>query len=94
MTYQEIVKLADLVNMEVSEFEASDIISKLESVLGYVDQIKDIEIKEDNPKVVENIQSQILRPDEINQDENFPDLFMDNVPSKEAGYVKVNKILN
>jgi aspartyl-tRNA(Asn)/glutamyl-tRNA(Gln) amidotransferase subunit C len=91
MTHDDIVNLGNLVNIDISEEESADIIPKMDSILGYIDQIKevdvsgiDLEYSNTNPE---------LRLDAPSDDAGFSDLFMGLVPNKEDGYVKVNKVL-
>lgn len=91
MTYEEIAKLGSLVNVTVSEAESRDLIPNMESVLGYIDQIQNVTVSlekdtasKDNPR---------LRPD-VASDSDFHDDFMNLVPEKENGYVKVPQVLD
>ncbi len=90
MTHEEIVNLAGLVQIDVSKEEAMDLIPKMDSILGYIDQIKSVEINDDS--TVKNDADFVLRED-IPQDANFKDDFLGQVPNKEDGYVKVIKVL-
>lgn len=91
MTHDDIVRLAGYVKINVTEAESKNLIPNMESILGYIDQIqnvdidiKDNDINKDNP---------ILRADIPNQEKIDFD-FMNNVPMKENGYVQVPKVLN
>ncbi|OGI76269.1 hypothetical protein A3C57_00195 [Candidatus Nomurabacteria bacterium RIFCSPHIGHO2_02_FULL_33_12] len=91
MTHDDIVRLAGYVKINVNEIESKNLIPNMESILGYIDQIQnvDIDIKQDDI----NKDNPILRADISNQDQISFD-FMNNVPMKENGYVKVPKVLN
>ena len=91
MTYEEIVKLGNLVQINVSEEESADLLPKMESVLGYIDQIQNIEIKD----TVENQTNEnpVLREDISELNPIFGELFIHSAPESESGYVKVPKVL-
>ncbi len=90
MTYEEIANLGNLVNITVTEPESQDLIPKMEGILGYIDQIKSIEVPTGNS--MDNSFEPFLRQD-LPVDSNFKDDFLGQVPEKENGYVKVIKVL-
>ncbi len=91
MTHEEIVNLGGLVQIKVSKEEAADLVHKMDSILGYIDQIKSVEIKDLSDEELDK--SFILRKD-IPEDSNFKDSFLGQVPENEDGYVKVVKVLS
>jgi aspartyl/glutamyl-tRNA(Asn/Gln) amidotransferase C subunit len=91
MTHDDIVNLGNLVNIDISTQESEDIIPKMDSILGYIDQIKEINVDDINLEYSHT--NPDLRVDLANDDMSFSDLFIELVPSKENGYVKVNKVL-
>lgn len=91
MTQEEIVNLAGLVQIEVSPEEAADLIPKMDSVLGYIDQIKSIEIKEDSLESVDP-DNFALRSD-IPEISDFKDKFIGQAPNSENDLIKVVKVL-
>ena len=91
MTYDEIVNLGNLVNITVTESESHDLIPKIDSILGYIDQIKSIDVEMYDQHV--NGVNPTLRSDIVNDDTSFSLDFIDGVPNKQSGYVKVTKVL-
>jgi len=92
MTHDDIVNLGNLVNIDISEQESGDIIPKMDSILGYIDQIKEINV--DDIDLEYSKTNPDLRLDLPNNNTSFSDLFIELVPSKKNGYVKVNKVLD
>jgi len=88
MTHNDIVNLAKLVNIRVSEAESLELIPNMESVLGYIDQIQSVVIEDTESDIVP--QNPELRQDVVLED-TFD--FMSNVPYTENGYVQVPKVL-
>ncbi len=91
MTYEEIEILGKMVNINISEEESRDLIPKMESVLGYIDQIRAVEIKDQELNTVG--QNPKLRDDSQENPTNFTETFMQGVPESSDGYVKVHRIL-
>jgi aspartyl-tRNA(Asn)/glutamyl-tRNA(Gln) amidotransferase subunit C len=91
MTKDDIVGFASLVKISITDNEAEVLLGKMDSILGYIDQIQKVEatnssleLSKENPDLREDILNEI----------NFTNDFMQNVPDKEADYVKVPKVLN
>lgn len=91
MTHEEIAELGKLVNIEVNEAEALDLSQSMKSVLGYIDQIQNVDTSKF--EITHNNQNPELR-DDTSIDANFKDAFLSNVPNQKDGYVKVPKVLN
>jgi aspartyl-tRNA(Asn)/glutamyl-tRNA(Gln) amidotransferase subunit C len=88
---EDIKKLANLARIEISETEAEKLTPEIDSILGYVGQIKDAvgDIKKEVPRL-----HNIMRDDIVTNTENqYTEKLLNNVPSKESGFVKVKKIL-
>lgn len=91
MTQGDIIQLANLVKIDINADEADKLSSRMDSILGYIDQIQKVEVGN-----IDNIldkENPILREDILNA-VNFNADFMQNVPDKEGDYVKVPKVLN
>lgn len=87
----EVKNLANLARIEITETEANSLASELDSILGYVGQIKDASSGEvlNNP-VLKNV----LREDvSTNKDNEFTEDILNNAPAREGNYLKVKKIL-
>lgn len=88
MTHDDIVNLAKLVKIRVSETESLELIPNMESVLGYIDQIQSVVIEDTESDTLPG--NPELRQDSV-LDATFD--FMSNVPYTENGYVQVPKVL-
>jgi aspartyl-tRNA(Asn)/glutamyl-tRNA(Gln) amidotransferase subunit C len=87
----EVKNLANLARIEITEAEADSLTVELDSILGYVGQIKDASGGEalNNP-VLKNV----LREDvPTNKDNEFTEDILNNAPGREGNYLKVKKIL-
>lgn len=91
MTQEEIIQLANLVKIDINADEATKLSSRMDSILGYIDQIQNVDTKE--IELTHSTENPSLRED-ILQITDFKNDFMQNVPDKEGDYVKVPKVLN
>ena len=89
---KDIQNLANLARIKVTDEEAKHLSSEIESILGYVGQVKEIsgEGGEDELPIVRNV----FREDEVTHKpgEYSKDLLA-LAPESEKGFVKVKKIL-
>ena len=91
VTSKDIKNLASLARIEISEEEAEKLTPEIDSILGYVGQIKDVvgNIKKEVPKL-HNI---ILEDISTNTSRQYTDDILSNAPDREGDYIKVKKIL-
>lgn len=88
---EDIVKLAELARLELSNEELDGFQHDMDSILGYVDQIGEVTAKVSStaPDVVNTI-----RADENpHESELYTDKIMKEVPNKKDNLVEVKKIL-
>lgn len=91
ITSKDIKDLADLARIEVSDAEAEGLTSQIDSILGYVGQIKDS--TGDVERVIPKLRN-VMRPDVVtNSDGEYTEKLLNNAPSREGKYLKVKKIL-
>ena len=91
VTSKDIKNLASLARIEISEEEAEKLTPEIDSILGYVGQIKDVvgNIKKDVPKL-----HNVMREDvSTNISRQYTDDILNNAPDREGDYIKVKKIL-
>lgn len=92
---KDIEKLAELSRLEIPQEEKEGFRKDLESILKYVGQIEDANIKSDavdtsSASLVRNVLREDVEPHETGI---FTDALLAEAPSKEDGYIKVKKIL-
>ncbi len=91
ITKEDIKKLANLVRIEISDEEAEKLTPEIDSVLGYVGQIKNA--TGDTEKTVHKLHN-VLRDDVVvNKEGEYTESLLEAAPSREGDYVKVKKIL-
>ena len=91
ITSKDIKNLASLARIEISEEEAERLTPEIDSILGYVGQIKNVvgNIKKEVPKL-----HNVMREDvSTNTSRQYTDDILNNAPDREGDYIKVKKIL-
>lgn len=89
---KDVKKLAELSRIHLSEVEAEDLRGSLDSILGYVEQVKqvsgDTNIEQTFPVI--NALREDVNPNEtgLNREK-----ILNSAPEREGNYVKVKKIL-
>lgn len=88
MTPEDIKNLAHLARIEVNDAEIASFGAEMESILGYVDQINQLEISE--------IDQQFTQVNQVRSDvvQSFDGVsLLDQAPDQQDGFYKVPKIL-
>ena len=91
ITSKDIKNLASLARIEISEEEAERLTPEIDSILGYVGQIKNVvgNIKKEVPKL-----HNVMREDvSTNTSRQYTDDILNDAPDREGDYIKVKKIL-
>lgn len=91
ITKEQIENLAKLARIGLSREEALNLTVEVDSILGYVDQIKEVtgETKKVTPKL-----RNVMREDVVtNSKGQYKEKLLNNAPSREGDYLKVKKIL-
>jgi aspartyl-tRNA(Asn)/glutamyl-tRNA(Gln) amidotransferase subunit C len=96
MNKEEVLKLAKLARIEVSEAEAENLTHEFEAILGYVGEIRSLvgsfkseeKKKEDYP--IRNVFREDANPHEGGL---YTEEMLSSAPSRDGKYIKVKKIL-
>lgn len=93
MNIEEVKKLADLARIEISDQEAEKLGKEMESILAYVQDVKNVVKSGD--EIVENaFVRNVLREDSnIHESGVDTEQLLSNAPASENGYIKTKKIL-
>ncbi len=91
ITTEDIKHLADLARMEISESEISALAGEMDSILGYVGQIKDV--VGETQSIVPPLHN-VMRDDVVtNAPRQYTEAILQNAPAREKNYLKVKKII-
>ena len=91
ITKEEIINLANLARIEVSEEEAEKLTTEVDSILVYVAQIKEaLGDFENSTPLLRNV----MREDVVtNSTHGYTEKLLGNAPKREGDYLVVKKIL-
>lgn len=90
---QDILQLARLSKLRLSDEEVNLFGSELEAILNYVEQLSNVDTSELEPTVqVTNLQN-VMREDEVADYQATPEQLLKNVPQTKDNYIKVKRII-
>ena len=90
MEIKDVEKLAELAKIELNEEEKKNLLKDMDSILGYVKQIQEVDVSEID---IEYKNRNIWREDEPEPRIFSRDLIIEQFPDAQDGFVKVKKIL-
>lgn len=94
MNKEEVLKLAKLARIEVSDDEAEAFSKDFEAILGYVGEIKQANLGSIEPGKEDFALRNVMREDEDPHESGVhTEALLAEAPAREGGYVKVKKIL-
>ncbi|MFA6096480.1 MAG: Asp-tRNA(Asn)/Glu-tRNA(Gln) amidotransferase subunit GatC [Candidatus Paceibacterota bacterium] len=94
ISIEEVEHIAELARIELSEAEKKEFAGQLSDVLGYIDQLK--EVNTDNVEPVSQVTGlvNVTREDIVkDSDEKMRQGIVNNFPDREGEYVKVKQVL-
>lgn len=90
MEIKDVENLAKLARIELSEGEKRELLSDMDSILGYVKQIEEVKVEDIEPEL--NIHN-VWREDIADSREFSKELISEQFPDAKDGFLKVKKIL-
>lgn len=88
---EELEHLANLARIHLDEDDKKSLIKEFDSILGYVDQLKKVDVSLDAEGRVGAVKN-IMRNDEVNSDDNRETLLAE-APDRVGDFVAVKKII-
>ena len=93
LTREDVLKLANLDKLELSDKEVEEFQKEISEVLGYVEQLQEVDLDGLKPTYQVTGLKNITRPDEIKDYGTDRNNLLKNVPAVESGQIKVKRIL-
>ena len=93
LTRDDVLKLAGLAKLELSEDEVNKFTLEISEILGYVDQLQAVDVEGLEPTYQLTGLSNVMRPDEIVDYKIERSELMKNLPAEEDGQIKVKRVL-
>lgn len=95
VTIEEVKKLAKLSHLKLSEAELKTYQKEIEAILGYIDQLKNVDIEDLEPTYQVSGNKNVMRADIVDErlyQETIQQMLA-NAPDEESGQLKVRRVL-
>lgn len=93
LTREDVLKLARLARLQLSDEEVERFQKEIGAILGYVEQLQKADLKGVEPTSQVTGLKNVTRTDEIKDYGVSPEELLKNAPATESGYIKVKRVL-
>lgn len=94
ITKDEIQHIANLARIDITEEEKEKYALEMSAILGYIEQLKEVDTKNIKPTAQVTGLANITREDQLNMaDMDERGKILESVPAKEGDYIKVKSVL-
>lgn len=93
LTRDDILKLARLARLEVTDEEVEEYSRELTSILEYVEQLESVDIVGLNPTLQVTGLTNVMRDDEVRSYGYAPDDLQKNLPAREGNQIKAKRMV-
>lgn len=93
LSREDILKLAKLARLELTEDEITKFIGEISAILGYVEQLQNVDLDGLRPTYQVTGLTNAMRPDELIDYGASPKDLLKNAPALEKGHIKVKRML-
>ncbi len=90
---KDVLRLAKLSRIALSENEVADLQHEIEAILAYVEVLQTLKLDDIAPTYQVSGQKNIMREDIEKPVLASPEDLLQNVPSKQGNYIKVNRMI-
>ena len=93
LSVQDVLKLAKLARLELTEDELQHFTGELSAILEYAEQLGDVDTKDLSPTAQVTGLVNVTRPDELIDYGTTPEQLLSNAPATENNQIKVKRML-
>ena len=93
LSREDVLKLARLSRLNLSEDEVENLQIEITTILGYVEQLQEVDLEGIEPTYQVTGLVNITRADEVKDYGPTPAELLKNAPATEAGHIKVKRML-
>ncbi len=93
LSREDILKLAKLARLKLTDDEVEKFSNEISAVLGYVEQLQNVDVAGLEPTTQVTGLKNVMRPDEIKDYGTTTEDLLKNVPNREGNYIKVKRVL-
>ena len=90
VTKDEVRKVAHLSRIAVAEDKLDDLAGELNGILGWIDQLNEVDVEGVDP-MTSVVETQLPMREDVITDGNIPDQVLANAPNSEDGFFVVPK---
>jgi aspartyl-tRNA(Asn)/glutamyl-tRNA(Gln) amidotransferase subunit C len=93
LSREDVLKLARLAKLELSDKEIEQYRTELSEILAYVEQLQKVDVRGLKPTTQVTGLKNVMRPDVVKDYQTTPDDLLKNVPARLGNYIKVKRVL-
>ncbi len=94
LSRDDVLKLAQLARLHLTDEEVEQFAAEISAILGYVEQLQSVDLKDTEPTYQVTGLTNVMRPDaEIDYGVSAEEL-LKNVPAIHNGHIKVKRMLD
>lgn len=93
LSREDVLKLADLAQLDLTNDEVESFKAEISQILGYVEQLQKVDTSGLKPTFQVSGLKNVTRGDTTIQYQASPTALLKNVPQIKDGYIKVKKVL-
>ena len=93
LTREDILKLARLARLDITDSEVEEYSEELSAILQYVEQLSEVDIEGLEPTLQITGLTNVTRPDELQDYGYKPEELRKNLPVEEAAQIKVRRMV-
>lgn len=94
LTREDVLKLARLSRLHLSDEEVDRFQKEITAILGYVEQLQSVDLKGVIPTSQVTGLQNVMRPDEVKDYGASPEDLLKNAPATQDGHFKVRRMLS
>lgn len=93
LTRDDVLKLAQLARLKLSDEEVARFQDEITSILQYVEQLQSVDLKDIEPTYQVTGLTNVMREDVVKDYGVTPEELLKNAPAIEDGHIKVKRIM-
>lgn len=93
LSRSDVLKLARLARLHLSDEEVETFQKEISAILGYVEQLQQADLKDVEPTYQVTGLKDVMRPDEVKEYGVSPAELLKNAPATENSHIKVKRVL-
>jgi aspartyl-tRNA(Asn)/glutamyl-tRNA(Gln) amidotransferase subunit C len=93
LSRDDVLELAKLSRLKLTEAEVSKFIDEIDEILGYVEQLQKVDLASYEPTDQVTGLTDVMRADQPVDYQAKPAQLLKNLPASEKGYIKVRRVI-